>query len=319
MSAHHIAAEMASAITQRCKSSGINKMRIFGLLLWSLVIATSPAASHAQVTSERPATVDVENVDPDYLNTAIVSSKGLLLLHVTSSDRRCGYCVRSYQPFEELARRHAGQARFARVSWDPFESSFQDPFLHRLGLNWLPVHLAYRDGQLVNRIDGNVSVGELEGLLSADDPRRTTVEQLSPRQLQDILARQHARLAANRYGETPGYKPEELIVQFSSTDTACSECIAANTQFDEYAATIPSGRPRLIRVLFNPWRSAARNAIVKKYAIKGLPTTIQFLAGTDRSRVVGSILHDDTLPLLRTTRKDPVTELVRGESSWKRF
>jgi hypothetical protein len=294
-------------------------MRIFGLLLWSLAIAALPAVSHSQVASANRASIGVENVDPDYLNTVIGSSKGFLLLHITSSDPRCGYCVESYRPFEELARRHARQARFARVSWERFESSFQDSFLQRLGLSGLPVHLAYRDGQLVNRMDGNVAIGELEGFFSEDDPRQTTVDPLSPSQLQQILARHHARLAANRYGETPGYKPEELIVQFSSSDPACPECVAANSQFDDYAATIPYGRPRLIRVIFNPWRAASRNALVKKYAIKGLPTTMQFLGGTERSRVIGNILHNDTLPLLRKTRKDPITELVHGESNWKHF
>lgn len=123
----------------------------------------------------------VEEIPPKLLNKTVSQTKGLLLLQLTSRDRNCSFCVASNPHFDELAARKPSAARYVRVSWEPWRSAFKEAFMTNYGIGGVPVFLAFLDGKLVQRIDGNTSTDGLEKLFTAEEKRfAKKVENVSP-------------------------------------------------------------------------------------------------------------------------------------------
>ena len=142
-------------------------------------------------------------------------------------------------------------------------------------------------------LEATVSGAAVSGSVPAPGPSvvkqaRSRIEEVTPQELEKILAEHFKEWAASNYGKKPGFPASTMIVQFTSHDPACQQCIAAIAKLDELVATAPPDkRIRLVRVTWEPWQSAAHHPIIKWNVIDAFPTTMQFVMGMRRSRIVG--------------------------------
>lgn len=150
---------------------------------------------------------------------------------------------------------------------------------------------------------------------------RSPIEELTPQELEKILARHSEEWAASNYGRKPGFPASTIIVQFTSRDPACKPCIDANAKLDALMLTAPPGnRMRVVRVAWDPWQSAAQHPLIKKNVIDGLPTVMQFVMGMRHNRIVG-----DAEPkvfssfLWKLSPMDMEIDWRGAAASWMRF
>ncbi len=233
----------------------------------------------------------LEAVAPDNIEELVKNSKGLLLVQLTSQDSNCQYCVQSNPRFQELTRRYPGAARYVQVTWNPWASAFNSPFVNKYRIQGMPTVLVIRDGALVQRAQGDISVDALAALLNSKATGRQVAEEMTPEALSHLLAEQEKEWAASNYGKKPGFKASKMVVQYSSHDPACAPCVVANDQFDKLAILASGGDTRLVRVTWNPWQAGANHPLVKKNQIKGLPTMQKFVMGVRRNQVLGKDLE----------------------------
>jgi len=75
-----------------------------------------------------------------------------VLLHFTSYDDNCGYCVRSNTFVNQLAQELAGELRVGRVSWNPWQSIDDSAeLLESFGSRGVPFLILCKNGRVVWR------------------------------------------------------------------------------------------------------------------------------------------------------------------------
>ncbi|MBI3285506.1 MAG: thioredoxin family protein [Burkholderiales bacterium] len=104
----------------------------------------------------------VEMLAASDLASRLSASKGFVTVQISSFDPGCPHCVQVNPKFDELATRNKGKSTFWRVMWQPWASFTQDAFSKAYGVNGLPTSFTFKNGQLVRRSLGNLSVEELE-------------------------------------------------------------------------------------------------------------------------------------------------------------
>jgi len=120
------------------------------------------AASAGAAGGER----GVQLVAPRDAAELIARSKGILVVQVTSFDTACGFCVRSNDVFDTLARDGGASApKFIRITYQPWGAVSRDGFAQSYGVNGLPTFFTMKDGQLVRRRNGIATADELRKLL----------------------------------------------------------------------------------------------------------------------------------------------------------
>lgn len=115
--------------------------------------ADSPLPPPPGRTAAAPAAID--SVSPADVAAWVRQSKGWLVVHFSSYDPGCGFCVRSNPAFNALAEAEANSGlRFARVAFQPWKSVGQSEFVRQLGVGGIPAYFTFKDGQLMRRVDG---------------------------------------------------------------------------------------------------------------------------------------------------------------------
>ena len=133
--------------------------------------ATVPAARQGQapMTGSRPSapSVTTEEITPDQLAARLASASGVTVVHFSSTDAGCPFCVRSNARFDTLAKSKAGQATFLRVMWHPYQQAFDDPVAVQYNLVGLPAFIAFNGATVARRADGDMSAVQLSNKLMA--------------------------------------------------------------------------------------------------------------------------------------------------------
>lgn len=108
-----------------------------------------------------------EEITPDQLAARLAGASGLTVVHFSSKDPGCSFCVRSNARFDTLAKSRAGQATFLRVMWHPYVQAFDDPLAIQYNLVGLPAFIAFQGTTVAKRVDGDHSAVELSNKLMA--------------------------------------------------------------------------------------------------------------------------------------------------------
>lgn len=200
----------------------------------------------------------VESIAPSELETRIASSKGYLVVNITSSDPGCGYCARANPKYSRLAN-STPEAHFVQVSWAPWRN-FPDEirrFLERNDITGIPARLVYQDGRLVNKLVG--------------DPQEPTPvipsAPTSPLKVTGTLAVIDSHQAAEKFRHTKGL----LVVQLTSFETSCAFCIRSNPIFEELADAPENLKVKFVRVIYRPWEQMVNDPFGKAFGYAGLP------------------------------------------------
>lgn len=128
--------------------------------------ATGSAAQLPSGPSGQAAGANVELVEANQLATRLTQSKGVVVVHFSSNDQGCRFCIQSNSRFEILSQVKTGNAQFMRVTWNPYMQAFDDPLAVQYSIVGLPTFITFKDGKMVKRVDGDHTAVELSnGLL----------------------------------------------------------------------------------------------------------------------------------------------------------
>lgn len=112
------------------------------------------AAVTATDSVSAPAGAAVEVVSAENLEALLASTAGRVVVHFTSFDAGCGYCVRANPVFDDLAGAHPGHARFVRVHGTPWRSVLDLPAVRPMQLGGLPAIVVFEAGRETRRVVG---------------------------------------------------------------------------------------------------------------------------------------------------------------------
>ena len=247
------------------------------LALLVLFVLTAFAAPVARASP-------VEVVAASAIQAQVADSKGLVVVNISSTDPRCGYCIQANAKFEKLARRSDVEGRFLQVAWQPW-SPFPveiGPFLKRFGISGLPARLTFQDGQFAAKVLG------VPPDMPPESPQKVTgdIPLVAPQQI------------AEKTRTTKGI----LVVQLTSFETACSFCMRSNPVFEALAKGPVDPQVQFVRVAYAPWTLVGSDAFAKAFGNGGLPIFLTFQDG----RLVRKNLGIADLPELRKTLLDGV-------------
>jgi len=211
---------------------------------------------------------EVQSVPPGDIDAFAAGQKGALLLSLTSSDPRCGYCVRHNARFRTAAHDSPDVGRYVEMAWAPW-TALPPPvaaFLKAHGkMPAVPALVTFVDG----RFD-SIRTGELPAPTAPPAaPASGHVPQVSPRDIADTLAQSHGR----------------VVVMLSSFETTCAFCLRANPGFETLAQAHPD--VRFLRVMYRPWTAVAVDAYGKTLGYDGLPLYLAYQDGRLVQRVNG--------------------------------
>ena len=85
---------------------------------------------------------------------------GTLVIHFTSDDRDCSYCVRSDPVLDVLGARYTGKLRFVRVAWSPWIPP--PPEVEGYRLTALPATVGISNGKVVWTVYGYAGPATVE-------------------------------------------------------------------------------------------------------------------------------------------------------------
>ena len=238
-------------------------MRRLRLLRAALAVAV---VVHAGFAGANPG--DVEAVPPGDIEAFAAGQKGALLLSLTSSDPRCGYCVRHNARFRTAAHDSPDVGRYAEMAWTPW-TALPPPvaaFLKAHGkMPAVPALVTFVDGKF-----DSLRMGELPAPVAPPAaPESGRVPQVAPRDIADTLAQSHGR----------------VVVMLSSFETTCAFCLRANPGFETLAQAHPD--VRFLRVMYRPWTAVAYDAFGKSLEYNGLPLYLAYQDGRLVQRVNG--------------------------------
>ena len=272
------------------------------------------------------ATAAVESIKPADMMLTIRKTSGVLVMQLTAQDPNCSHCVAAIPRLDELAQRHPTAARYVRVSWQRWGEAFNDRFVQSQGIDGLPIYLAFENGELIHRVYGNASLAELEKIFQrnpASLPKTQAPSDITYAQLEEILKERRKEWAASGYGKNRNFKPSPtLVVQFTSRDPSCAQCVAAIANFDALAARVAATSHRFLRVTKDPWGSAASEQVIRDNRIQGLPTVLPFKMGMRRGTMTGNYEPIDLLDFLVTiegSSLDMDMKFIGKEERWQKF
>jgi thiol-disulfide isomerase/thioredoxin len=91
------------------------------------------------------------------INQYIHNSNGYLLVHFSSYDSNCGYCIDSNDFYDELANKYSNRLKIARITWEPWSSVWETSpaITKQYAIRALPMHIFYKDGREIWRAAGD--------------------------------------------------------------------------------------------------------------------------------------------------------------------
>ena len=127
--------------------------------------AQQAGAKNVKTINDSQAAANIITVHPGDLPTRLAISKGLVIVLFSSLDLKCTFCLPANPRFDDFATRHVNSASFMRATWEPWLGFERDAVASTYGIRGLPAFLAFRDGRLIGRVDGNSSIEKLEKAL----------------------------------------------------------------------------------------------------------------------------------------------------------
>lgn len=113
--------------------------------------------------------VGIKTVTDDTLNKTIESSEGYLLIHFSSYDPNCGYCIASNEYINKLSIQHELILTVTRMTWEPWNSykSKSKEITKQYQIVGIPKFILLNNGTEIWRATGNTddNKNKLEELL----------------------------------------------------------------------------------------------------------------------------------------------------------
>jgi thiol-disulfide isomerase/thioredoxin len=211
---------------------------------------------------------EVETIAPGDIDAFAAGTKGVLLLSLSSTDARCGYCVRHNARFKAVAHDRPDVGRHAQMLWEPW-TAIPPPvaaFLQAHGKQpAVPAVIVFQDG----RFD-SIAMGELPNAAPVTPaPETGRVPQVAPSDIADTLAQSRGH----------------VVVMLSSFETTCAFCRRANPGFETLAQSHPE--VRFLRVMYRPWIASSTEPFGRSLEVKGLPVYLSYEDGRPVARVDG--------------------------------
>ena len=211
---------------------------------------------------------EVETIPPGGVEAFAAGTRGFLLLSLSSTDPRCGYCARHNARFKAMAHDRPDVGRQVQMLWEPW-TALPPPveaFLKAHGKQpAVPAMVVFQDG----RFD-SITMGELPNPAPRTAaPETGRVPQVAPRDIADTLAQSHGR----------------VVVMLSSFETTCAFCLRANPGYETLAQSHPE--VRFVRVMYRPWIASSMDVFGKALEVQGLPVYLAYEDGKLVGRVNG--------------------------------
>jgi len=91
------------------------------------------------------------------IDKTIKSSSGYLLVHFSSNDSNCGYCINSNDYILVVLHEYANAPRLARITWEPWYKADEiSPKVYKdYWIRGLPMFVLYNNGEEVWRGGGH--------------------------------------------------------------------------------------------------------------------------------------------------------------------
>ena len=80
------------------------------------------------------------------IDEMVQNTPGHLLVHFSSHDKNCRYCIASNEKIVEMAREFSPGLTYARITWEPWYRGPED-VLEDYEVKDLPTYVLYRDGR----------------------------------------------------------------------------------------------------------------------------------------------------------------------------
>ena len=252
----------------------------------------------------------VLQTEPDAVEALVAQDHGdrLLVVHYTSDDGSCSYCLDSNAAVAPVAEALGDRFVFARVVVNPWRGYFDEghpvgAYQNRIGYRMagVPAAMVFLDGQPVRLITsiGPDFAAELEQIhqlmagQAATAPGQVSVSRVAPDGIEEFVRKSG--------GERP------IVITVSSTDAACSHCIEANAVVDDASRHLAESYT-FVRIDFDPWQSFSTDAVLADFlaahgaALNGLPTSYLVNDG----RILGQ------MPTLRGNLRNILVQALPG-------
>ena len=90
-----------------------------------------------------------ENIDE------IINENEMILVHFTSYDKSCNYCVESNKFIDEIAKKYRGNLKIGRITWNPWISIQNSKEMRKkYKIQGLPIFIFMKDNRVLWRHDG---------------------------------------------------------------------------------------------------------------------------------------------------------------------
>jgi len=237
-------------------------------------------------TSNKPIAIKMDTIMPAQLAhySAKHSTQKPLVVHFSSSDKSCGYCIRDNVKVDAVIERLSDKYNFVRLDFNPWQSlnnnkPLLDDFI-KIGkpIQGLPTTVIY-----YKNIVKVVSRGERRNPLAFFGNHYDTVrgmgitdefkKEVSNIQLPIITPSQLDHYALTQSKDKP------LIVHITSQDEACVHCISSNAYIRD-AYRHHKQTYDFVELSYNPWRTFNSDKHLKQHLAKyrlslnGLPATV---------------------------------------------
>ena len=236
-----------------------------GLRLARAALAAALLA-HGALAGAQPG--EVETVAPTDIDAFAAGQKGILLVSLSSSDPRCGYCARHNVRIKTLAHDQPDDGRFVQMMWEPW-TALPAPvaaFFKAHGKQpGVPALATFKDGKFIH-----LTMGEMPAPPPTPAaPETGHVSQVAPLQVAGTLAQSHGL----------------VVVMLSSFETTCAFCLRANPDLETLAQAHPD--VRFLRVMYRPWLASSTDVFGSSLEVNGLPVYLAYRDGRLVGRVNG--------------------------------
>jgi hypothetical protein len=231
----------------------------------------------------------IQEIEPDQIATLVANTSDgkPLVIHYTSDDGSCSYCVENNAYFASAAERLSDNFDFAAVTLNPWRQFFETPegrivtdfqADQAFPLAGVPAVMIFANGEPIRLLPiANPSLEEaLETVFSAISDDQLLVR--GDVSVANIPSSQLATYVTAFSADKP------LLVTLSSTDEGCPHCTSGNAKVDEVSRYM-SRDYVFARIDYNPWRSVGSDTQTANYldqlgvVVDGLPTSLLFYRG----------------------------------------
>ncbi len=262
------------------------------------------------LTTASVAAEPVLEIQAEEVEALVAADHGdrLLVVHYSSDDGSCSFCVDSNDTVQRAAGELADRFVFAQVLVNPWRAYFEEghpaaAYQQRIGyrLTGVPAAMVFSRGQPLRLI---TSIGP-EFSAELESARDLAMQQATaPRGPVAVSRVQPDKIAA--FLQQPA-RDRPVVLTISSTDLGCPHCIEANSVVEETSRYLADSYT-FLHVELDPWQSFATDEALTAFlaaqgaTINGVPTT--FLV--NEGRLLGQ------MPTLRGDLRTILVQVLPG-------